>query len=105
MTSGFRFAPGGRERLLLLDDLLDAAYSAPEALLGNQPDALDEAIYIILSFQTDLPRFQGTWRNLRSAFPRWEDANEHQWMKSPKCYAPVDFTARRPRPSSDFSER
>ena len=75
MTSGFRFAPGGRERLLLLDDLLDAAYSAPEALLGNQPDALDEAIYIILSFQTDLARFQGTWRNLRSAFPRWEDAN------------------------------
>lgn len=76
MTYGFRFSPGGRERLLLLDDLLDAAYGAPEALLGNQPDALDEAIYIILSFQTDLARFRETWRNLRSAFPRWEDADQ-----------------------------
>ena len=75
MTSRFRFAPGGQERLLLLDELLDAAYGAPEALLGNQPNALDEAIYIILSFQTDLARFRETWRSLRSAFPRWEDAD------------------------------
>ena len=75
MTSRFRFAPRGRERLLLLDELLDAAYGAPEALLGNQPNALDEAIYIILSFQTDLARFRETWRSLRSAFPRWEDAD------------------------------
>ena len=75
MTSRFRFAPGGRERLLLLDELLDAAYGAPEALLGNQPNALDEAIYIILSFQTDLARFRETWRSLRSAFPKWEDAD------------------------------
>ena len=57
MTSGFRFAPGGRQRLFLLDELLDTAYGAPEAVLGNQPNALDEAVYIILSFQTDLPRF------------------------------------------------
>lgn len=74
MTSRFRFAPGGRERLLRLDTLLDAAYEAPEAALGNQPNALDEAIYIILSFQTDLRRFRDTWRGLRSAFPRWEEA-------------------------------
>lgn len=60
---------------MLLDELLDAAYGAPEALLGNQPNALDEAIYIILSFQTDLARFQETWRSLRSAFPQWEDAD------------------------------
>ena len=75
MISRFRFAPGGRERLLLLDELLDAAYGAPEVLLGNQPDALGEAIYIILSFQTDLVRFSETWENLRSAFPRWEDVD------------------------------
>ncbi len=74
MTSGFRLAPGGRERLLLLDDLLDAEYGAPEASLGNQENALDEALYIILSFQTDLLRLRETWRSLRSAFPRWEDA-------------------------------
>ena len=75
MTSRFRFAPGGRQRLLLLDDLLDAAYGAPEAVLGNHPNALDEAVYIILSFQTDLPRFRDTWQGLRSVFPRWEDAD------------------------------
>ena len=75
MTSGFRFAPGGLERLPRLDDLLDAAYGAPEAVLGNQPNALDEAVYIIISFQTDLPRFRETWQSLRSAFPRWEDAD------------------------------
>ncbi|HVM00508.1 MAG TPA: hypothetical protein VM324_14540 [Egibacteraceae bacterium] len=74
MTAGFRFAPGGRQRLRLVDDLLDAAYGAPEAVLGNQANALDEAVYIILSFQTDLPRFRKTWQSLRSAFPRWEDA-------------------------------
>lgn len=75
MNSGFRFAPGGRKRLLLLDEILDSEYGAPEALLGNQPDVLDEVIYIILSFQTNLLRFQETWRSLRSAFPQWEDAN------------------------------
>ena len=75
MSSGFRFAPGGRERLLLLEQILDSEYRAPEAILGNQLNVLDEVIYIILSFQTNLLRFQETWRSLRSAFPRWEDAN------------------------------
>ena len=75
MTTGFRFAPGGRERLLLLDYLFDAAYGAPESVLGNQSNALDEAVYIILSFQTNLERFRATWRSLRAAFPRWDDAD------------------------------
>ena len=75
MTAGFRFAPGGRERFLLLDHLLDAEYGAPESVLGNQPNALDEAVYIILSFQTDLRRFRVTWASLRAAFPRWDDAD------------------------------
>ena len=72
MTRGFRFARGGRQRLQLLDGILDAAHGAPESLLGNQEDALDEAIYIILSFQTDLGRLRLTWERLRSVFPRWE---------------------------------
>ena len=75
MTTGFRFAPGGRERLLLLDYLFDTAYGAPESVLGNQSNALDEAVYIILSFQTNLERFRATWRSLRAAFPRWDDAD------------------------------
>lgn len=73
MSRGFRFSPGGQSRLLRLDEFLEDAYGAPEALLGNHADPLDEAVYIILSFQTDLPRFQETWRELRAAFPSWED--------------------------------
>ena len=75
MTPGFRFAPGGRQRLLLLDWILDTAHGAPESVLGNHEDALDEAIYIILSFQTDLNRLRATWGRLRSAFPRWDDVD------------------------------
>jgi len=74
MTPRFRFAPGGRKRLLLLDNLLDDAFGAPESEVGNHLIVLDEAIYIILSFQPDLSRLQGTWRRLTAAFPRWEDA-------------------------------
>ncbi len=75
MKSRFRFAPRGRERLLDLDSYLDDAYRAPESVLANQPHALDEAIYIILSFQTNLARFKETWQRLRSAFPRWQHVN------------------------------
>ena len=73
MTRRFCFAPHGRERLDGLERLLHKAYRAPEHLLGNQADPLDEAIYIILSFQTDLHRFRETWQKLRAAFPRWSD--------------------------------
>lgn len=73
MTHRFRFAQQGRDRLHEMERLLHKAYGEPEALLGNQADPLDEAVYIILSFQTDLPRFRDTWQKLRAAFPRWAD--------------------------------
>ena len=73
MTLRFRFTPHGRERLHELERLLDQAYGAPESLLGNQADPLDETVYIILSFQTDLARFKETWQRLRATFPRWSD--------------------------------
>ncbi len=72
----FRFLRGGRDKLNDLDRALHAFYGAPETLLGNQPDPLDEAIYIILSFQTDVRRIQETWRNLRSTFPTWNDLDD-----------------------------
>jgi endonuclease III len=59
-------------RLADIDALLDGAYGSPEADLGNKPDPLDEAIYIILSFQTDLARFKSTWSRLRTAYPSWD---------------------------------
>ncbi len=54
-----------------IDCCLDAAYGTPEQELGNQADPLDEAVYIILSFQTDLPRLQATWKDLRAVYPTW----------------------------------
>jgi endonuclease III len=60
------------ERLAHIDAVLEAAYGTPEAELGNKADPLDEAIYIILSFQTDLARFSLTWSRLRAAYPSWD---------------------------------
>jgi len=63
---------GAADRLGRIDDLLEAAYGTPEGELGNKDNPLDEAIYIILSFQTDLRRFSSTWSALRTAYPTWE---------------------------------
>ncbi|MCK6557124.1 hypothetical protein L6Q96_21480 [Candidatus Binatia bacterium] len=76
MRAASPLRPGAVERLADIDVVLDAAYGTPEAELGNKPDPLDEAIYIILSFQTDLARFSSTWSGLRTAYPSW-DALEH----------------------------
>ncbi len=64
--------PNARKQLARLDRLLQRAYGTPEALLGNKADPLDEAVYIILSYQTDLARFGETWSRLRAAYPSWE---------------------------------
>ena len=63
---------GAGLRLSQIDGILEAAYGSPEAELGNKDDPLDEAIYIILSFQTDLSRVRSTWSALRAAYPSWE---------------------------------
>lgn len=72
---------GAAKRLIRIDGILQATYGTPEAELGNKDDPLDEAIYIILSFQTDLRRLKLTWAALRSAYPTWdalERATERQ---------------------------
>jgi endonuclease III len=61
------------ERLARIDEVLEDTYRTPEMELGNQDDPLDEAIYIILSFQTNLQRFSSTWSALRTAYPTWND--------------------------------
>jgi endonuclease III len=63
---------GASARLAVLDALLESAYRTPEAALGNKTDPLDEAIYIILSFQTDVPRITNTWKRLKDAYPSWD---------------------------------
>jgi endonuclease III len=72
MNAGSPLGRGARERFAELDRLLEEAYGTPEADLGNKSDPLDEAIYIILSFQTDLARAAATWIRLLSAYPNWE---------------------------------
>jgi endonuclease III len=47
------------------------AYGTPD--LGNLPDPLDEAAYIILTFQTDIPRARLVWKALKARFPTWQD--------------------------------
>jgi endonuclease III len=64
--------PGAARRLTKIDQTLAESYRTPEAELGNQDDPLDEAVYIILSFQTDLARAAVTWSRLRAAYPSWE---------------------------------
>lgn len=72
MKTGPPIQRGALKRIAELDRLLEAAYGTPEAVLGNKDDPLDEAIYVILSFQTNLTRFDATWSSLRSAYPNWE---------------------------------
>jgi endonuclease III len=74
----FQLRRGARRTLQELDCLLDDMYGAPEADLDNKEDPLDEAIYIVLSFQTDLDRFKRVWEELRTAFPTWK-----QFAKAP----------------------
>jgi endonuclease-3 len=66
------FRRGARDRLAVIDKIIAAEYGTPESVLGNQIDPLDEAIYIILSFQTDLPRAQQTWSRLKLKYNNWE---------------------------------
>lgn len=63
-------------KLRQLDRILDAEYGAPVADLDNKSDPLDEAVYIILSFQTNIARTRKVWRALRSAFPTWWDLDK-----------------------------
>lgn len=63
-----------RERIRRAARVLDRAYGTPD--LGNLPDPLDEAVFILLTYQTDIPRARAVWRSLRDSFATW-DAVEH----------------------------
>jgi len=67
-------------QLIKMDRVLDEHYGAPEHILGNKRDPLDEAIYIILSLKTNLSRFTETWNTLTTRYQDWQhvlDADEH----------------------------
>lgn len=54
-----------------IDVHLKDSYPNGERRLGNRADPLDEAIFIILTFQTDIPRARQTWRILRRRYSTW----------------------------------
>lgn len=64
---------GARAKLDVVDQALEGAYQDVEPALGNMHDPLDEAIYIILSLQTNLSRLRKTWTALRARFPTLEE--------------------------------
>ncbi len=69
----FRFLPHAMRKLQRLDCLIDCDYDASESWLDNKRDPLDEAIYIILSFQTDVTRLKRVWSTLKNAYPQGRD--------------------------------
>ena len=72
MRAAWPLRRGAAQRLSRIEGILEATYGSPEAELGNKDDPLDEAIYIILSFQTNLSRVRSTWSALRAAYPSWK---------------------------------
>jgi endonuclease III len=65
-------ANGAARRLARIDKSLDGLYPEGERSLDNKAAPLDEAVFIILTFQTDVPRAQITWNALRAKYPRWD---------------------------------
>lgn len=88
MRSRRVFAASGRQRLLDLDTVLAGRYSDAESQLANKTDPLEEAVYIILSFQTDVPRLHDLWGRLRAAFPRWSDVESASLQSIQEVLAP-----------------
>ncbi len=78
MKTAASLLPGAKERLSIIDRLLKEIHETPKSTLGNKSAALDEAIYIILSFQTDLPRAAAMWSDSAQPMRRGTNLNELQ---------------------------
>lgn len=63
--------PMSTEVIRAVDSRLRRAHGTPERRLGNLRDPLAECVFIILSFQTEVPRARAVWRALRERFPNW----------------------------------
>jgi DNA (cytosine-5)-methyltransferase 1 len=51
--------------------ITDLLHGTPR--LGNQDDPVDELVYIVLSRKTREEAYQRSFRNLKAAFPKWDD--------------------------------
>ena len=95
MKTAASLLPGAKERLSIIDRLLKEIHETPESTLGNKSAALDEAIYIILSFQTDLPRAAAMWSRLRAAYATWDELTSSSEYLSPRSSEKEDCTGKR----------
>lgn len=59
-----------RRRMARVASLLAREYGTPD--LGNLPDPVDEAVYILLTYQTDVPRARQVWADLKARFAGWD---------------------------------
>jgi endonuclease III len=75
--------------------VLEATYGTPD--LGNLPDPLDEAVYIILTYQTDLDRARTVWHHLKARFPTWAAALESPQDSLEQILQPSGFQRSRAR--------
>jgi endonuclease III len=67
-------------------ELLAQRYGNPRH--GNKRDPLDELVYIILSTRTGEAVFRGIYRNLKKAFPSWDDVHGRRVGEFHRILAP-----------------
>lgn len=67
-------------------ELLAQRYGNPRH--GNKRDPLDELVYIILSTRTGEAVFRGIYRDLKRAFPSWDDVHGRRVAEFHRILAP-----------------
>lgn len=75
-----------RARIASCCELLAQRYGNPRH--GNKRDPLDELVYIILSTRTGEVVFRGIYRNLKKAFPSWDDVHGRRIGEFHRILAP-----------------
>ncbi len=65
---------------------LERQYGSPRH--GNKRDPLDELVYIILSTRTGEAVFRGIYRDLKRAFPSWDDVAARRVAEFHRILAP-----------------
>lgn len=78
-----------------LTSILERTYGTPD--LGNLRDPLDEAVYIVITYQTDIERAKTVWRRLRKRFPTWNHVLKADVRVLERVLTPGGFQSIRAR--------
>lgn len=82
---------------------LAQAYGSPNH--GNKEDPLDELVYIKLSQQTNEPKFQSMYEDLRRRFPNWHGLAEAPCEELEDILRPGGLHRRRARDLKAMAEK